>query len=79
MIKWLLVIGVVAAVYYMFIKKKESVQRCERSSGDKRNATSDEAVDEMVECSVCGIYVEIDDAIVSNGKYYCSRECLQKG
>ncbi len=73
MIKWLLVIGVVVAIYYLFIKKSSSnVQNSQKSENKKGDD-----VDEMVECSRCGVYVEIEEAIVSNGKYYCSKECLR--
>ncbi len=78
MIKWLLVIGVVAAVYYMFIKKKDSLSGASANTCKKDpQSKTDEAVEEMVECSKCGVYVEIDEAILSNGKYYCSKECLK--
>jgi len=76
MIKWLLVIGVVAAIYFLFIKKSSNTSQCE--SGEtppKKDAGQD--VEEMVECSRCGIYVEVDEAILSSGKYYCSKECLK--
>ena len=33
---------------------------------------------DMVECATCSLYVEINEAILSNGRYYCSRECAQK-
>ena len=75
MIKWLLVIGVVAAVYYMFIKKS-SPKRVDEATRNGASADA-ENVDEMVECSRCGVYVEIEEAIVSNGRYYCSKECLR--
>ena len=74
MIKWLLVIGVVAFVYYAFIKKSTPVQQKTKNDTSKRGA---DEVEEMVECAECGIYVELDEAIVSNGKYYCSKECLK--
>jgi uncharacterized protein len=70
MIKWLVVIGVIVAVYFFFIKKKPQV-----SKNDKKQASND--AQEMVECAKCGVYVEVKEAILSNGKYYCSNECLR--
>ncbi|RRS30829.1 MAG: hypothetical protein P794_05455 [Epsilonproteobacteria bacterium (ex Lamellibrachia satsuma)] len=32
--------------------------------------------DTLVECSKCGTYVTIKESIIVNGKYYCSKECL---
>jgi uncharacterized protein len=73
-LKLLLVIGVIAIIYFMFIKKKPTVTK-KTQQQKKKN----EAVDEMVECSSCGVYVTLSEAILSNGKYYCSRECIVKG
>lgn len=72
-LKILLVAGVIALVYFMFIKKKPAVKN---SGKDKRKDEIQSS--DMVECSTCSIYCEIDDAILSNGKYYCSKECLEK-
>jgi len=69
MIKWLVVIGVVAFVYYFFIKKKP----IKKQTSSKKQLEADE----MVECYKCNVYVELHEAILSNGKYYCSKECLK--
>ena len=71
MIKYLLVIAVIAFVYYFFIKKKPS-------KNIKKKKEKDSKMNDMVECCECSIYCEIDDAILSGSKYYCSSECLQK-
>ncbi|WP_418187372.1 PP0621 family protein [Aliarcobacter lanthieri] len=34
--------------------------------------------DEMVECPTCKTFVSQKEAIVSNGKFYCSKDCLEK-
>lgn len=68
-LKILLVIGVIAVIYFMFIKKKPI--------SSKGNDTKLQAND-MIECASCGVYVEVGEAILSNGKYYCSQECLNK-
>ena len=76
MIKWLLVIGVIGAIYYLFIKKSApSVAKKSPKKDDRDRNTED--VEEMIECSRCGVYVEIEEAILSNGRYYCSKECLK--
>ncbi|MEA3228060.1 MAG: PP0621 family protein [Campylobacterota bacterium] len=68
-LKLLLVIAVIGIIYFIFFKKKT----------DKKSITDkNEQANEMVECCVCGIYSEIDDSILSNGKYYCSNECLRE-
>lgn len=70
MLKLLLVIGVIAFIYYFFIKKPTL-------KNPKKDNVKLEAND-MVECSACGIYCEFNEAILSHGKYYCSTECVEK-
>ena len=72
-LKLLLVIGVIYAVYFFFIKKKPAVQ------SKKDNTQERLEPNEMIECASCGIYCELDEAILSNGSYYCSQECVVKG
>ena len=70
-LKVLLVLSVIAIVYFMFIKKKPSV------TSQKKAATKETPkANDMVACENCDIYVEINEAILSDAKYYCSNECL---
>ena len=71
MIKWLIVIAVVWGIYYFFIKQKPQVK------ASTKNTTEPKDAQEMIECAKCGVYVELEEAILSNGKYYCSQECLK--
>ena len=41
------------------------------------NQTQNDEADIMIECPTCGTYVSKDEAILSNGKYYCSKECIR--
>jgi len=66
-LKLLLIIGVIAGVYFAFFKKKNL----------SNNSTNLNAND-MVQCEQCDVYSELKDSILSNGKYYCSKECLEK-
>lgn len=68
--KLLLLAAVIAAVYYFFFKPKPLPKK-----DDAKPASDSE---ETVECAACGTYVSLADAIVSNGKYYCSKECLNR-
>ena len=74
-LKLLLIIGVITIVYFMFIKKKP-IQNF--SKNDTKNSKDTLETNDMVECSACGTYAEISDAIISNNKYYCSNECVGK-
>ena len=73
-LKFLLVIGVIGVIYFMFIKKKPTVTKNKTQSQPKEKIPSNE----MVECIECGIYCELDDTIISSNKYYCSKECVEK-
>ena len=73
-LKLLVVIGVVWIVYSLFIKKKPLQNN--RTSDNKKNEKFQS--NDMVECSSCGTYVSVDDSIISNNKYYCSNECVDK-
>ena len=66
--QWILIIVLIAVVYFIFIKKKPQINHTEK--GTKAN--------DMVSCEQCGIYCEVDDTILSNNKYYCSQECLKR-
>ncbi len=68
MLKLLLIIGALVAVYFVFFKKKKSLTP---PSGDKG---MDEA---MIPCEKCGTYVQAKEAFMRDGKYYCSRECME--
>ncbi|WP_321779206.1 PP0621 family protein [Sulfurimonas sp.] len=73
-LKFLLVVGVIAFVYFVFIKKKPAVSHSKKGTQHKERKPSNE----LVECVECGIYCELDDTILSSNKYYCSKECVEK-
>ena len=56
-------------IYIVFFKKN-------RENNIKDDKKNDEITDIMMECPKCKTYVSKQDAILSNGKYYCSNECL---
>lgn len=74
-LKILIVGAVIAAVYFLFFKTKPEAKVAKKSA--KKESKKLDA-EEMVECTTCGVYAEIEECILSNGKYYCSRECLEK-
>jgi len=69
MVKILLLALVLFVVYIVFFKKSREK--------DIKKKKYDEITDTMEECPKCGTYVSKDDAILRNGKYFCSKECLQ--
>ncbi len=73
LLKILLVIGVIAAVYFFLIKKSTPLTK-ERHANNSRE-DDDET---MIECATCGTYISTSEAIVSSGKFYCSTACRDK-
>lgn len=66
--KLIAIIAVLFVVYLIFFKKGR-----EKDISNKKNESIS---DEMVECPSCNTYVSQNEAILSNGKFYCSKECL---
>jgi uncharacterized protein len=73
MIKWLLVIVVVAGIYIFFIKKRPVISK--KQHDNKKDIKES---NEMIECASCGTYCAMDDTILSANKYYCSDKCVSK-
>ena len=73
MLKLLLIIGVIAAVYFLFFKKSAPLTK-ERS--DPKEDKEEENT--MVACETCGTYISTKEAVVSSGKFYCSEQCRDK-
>ena len=68
--KVLALAGVLFLVYIVFFK---------RNRENTINKTKkDEEIDTMTECPTCKVFVARDDSILSNGRYFCSKECLNK-
>ena len=69
--KILAVLAVLFLVYLVFFKKN-------REQTISKNKKKDEKIsDVMVECPTCKTYVSKEEGILSNGKFYCSKECLK--
>ncbi|NQY53474.1 MAG: hypothetical protein HRT42_07855 [Campylobacteraceae bacterium] len=70
--KLLAVVIILFLVYLVFFKRdrEKEIKKNNKRNEDKKI----EAI--MEECPRCKTFVAKDDAILSNGKYYCSKECL---
>lgn len=68
--KILILAAIIFGVYYFFIKAKPVENK-------KSKKSKKEPEDIMVECQKCGTYVSNKEAIIKNGKYYCSKECAE--
>ena len=63
-LKVLAVILIIFLIYILLFKK------------NREKEINEKITDEMVECPTCKTYVSQKEAILSNGKFYCSKECL---
>lgn len=70
-LKFIAFVVVLFLIYIVFFKKNREI-------GTKSDKKQDTIEDIMVECPTCSTYVSKDEAILSNGKFYCSKECLGK-
>lgn len=64
--KFLLFVGLLSAVYFLFFKKKSLTPPSSDNSQEEA----------MIPCAKCGTYVQVKESLIRDGKYYCSRECL---
>jgi uncharacterized protein len=68
LLKVIAVILIGFIIYLLFFKNR-------RVDGVKKN---DKLIsEEMVECPTCSTYVSQKEAILSNGKFYCCKDCLE--
>ena len=68
-LKILAVVVMAFLVYILFFQKNR-----EKELFAKKN---EKITDEMMECPTCKTYVSQKEALLSNGKFYCSKECLE--
>jgi len=75
--KLILLAAVVYGIYILFFRNGNIVDKMR----EKRSGTSpkkeEKDVDTVVECAKCGLYVSVDEAILKDGKYYCSKACAE--
>lgn len=80
-LKILVITGIIALLYFIYKKNKAAALNSKKEAKEEKQNEKQkekERANEMVECSTCKIYCELNDVILSNGKYYCSKECLEK-
>jgi len=74
LLKFLAFVAVLALIYLVFFKKNREKDIRDNNKPDDKY---DQITDTMVECPTCGTFVSKDEAILSNGKYFCSQGCLK--
>ncbi|MDD5373829.1 MAG: PP0621 family protein [Sulfurimonas sp.] len=80
-LKILIIAGIIALLYFIYMKNKAAALNSKKEAKEEKQKEKEKEkakANEMVECSKCKIYCELNDTLLSNGKYYCSKECLEK-
>jgi len=70
--QWIVIGVLIALVYFIFIKKKPIAGENTKPK-HKKDKLND---DDMVACQKCGTYITLNDALIREGQYFCSNECL---
>lgn len=68
--QWIVIGVLIALVYFIYIKKKPLAGENQKKKNDKLSE------DDMVECKECGTYISLNEALLKEGQYFCSDECL---
>ena len=63
------VIVIAFLIYILFFKRNREIEIFAKKN--------EKITDEMMECPTCKTYVSQKEALLSNGKFYCSKECLE--
>jgi len=67
------IIGFVVVVFliYIFFFKNKRKEEIDKSKETHKKLEGDT----MVECKACATFVSYDDAIIKDGRFFCSKEC----
>ena len=73
--KLLVIALLITAIYYLFIRQPKKTE----GSGTKKpkDKNSDKSAEVMVECAKCGTFISSKEALIKDGRYYCSKECAE--
>jgi len=69
MILKIIAIAVVLFLVYIILFKKDREKSVTKKEDEKIE-------DVMVECPTCNTFVSKKEAVLSNGHFYCSKDCL---
>ena len=77
LLKILLTAGLIYIAYIAFFKKPTLKSSQPKNKNAKAKKEPDEMIEEMVQCAQCGTYVAQEDIILSMGRSFCSKECIE--
>lgn len=65
--RFLIVFAIIAGVLWYFLRDKKESKKSKKPNEEM-----------MIECSECGIFISLKEAVIYQNKCFCSRECFQK-
>ena len=71
LVKFLMLIIIFFIIYIVFFKKSAPKNVTKRKNSNKKTPSGEI----MMECEKCHTFVSENDAIIKDGKFYCSVEC----
>ena len=74
--KLLVIVLVIGAIWYLFFRKP--AKKTPTDTGSTGSKKEDKKLEEiMVECAKCGTFVSSKEAIIKDGRYFCSKACAE--
>ena len=70
----ILIVVVVLSLLFLWIKSSRKLSTSDNKKNKKENDTPSLKSD-MAKCAKCKTYIQIDDAIMSDGNYICPNNC----
>ncbi len=75
--KLIILAAIIYGIYILFFREGNLVDKMKEKSRTTTKQRNKEDVETVVECHKCGVYVSVDEAILKDGYYYCSKECAE--
>ncbi len=75
--KLIILAAVIYGVYILFFREGNLIEKMKQNNTKNQKKDKGDDVDTVVECGKCGIYVSIDEAVIKDGVYFCSKECAE--
>ncbi|RXJ76100.1 hypothetical protein CRV03_10060 [Arcobacter sp. F155] len=71
-----MILKILAAAVVLFLIYIVLFKKGREKEVSKDRKPKEKIEDIMVECPTCSTYVSKKEAILSNGRFFCSKECL---
>ncbi len=70
----ILVVVVVLSLLFLWIKSSRKISKTENKQKNKKD-DQQALKSDMIKCAKCQTYIQINDSVMSNGKYICPNNC----